>query len=76
LQIDSAGVLYATDPGSSTVIAFEPGGAESGRWSADDEGSRFDRPTGLALDRKAGILYVINSGNSRVMKLTIASKKP
>jgi YYY domain-containing protein len=76
LQIDSAGMLYATDPRASTVIAFEPGGAESGRWSADDEGSRFDRPTGLALDGKAGILYVINSGNGRVMKLTIASKKP
>ena len=76
LEIDSAGKIFLTDPGTNAVIALEPGGAERGRWSVDDEGARFDRPTGLAIDRKAGILYVINSGNSRVMKLTIASKNP
>jgi DNA-binding beta-propeller fold protein YncE len=75
LEVGADETIYATDPAASVVIALDPEGAEKGRWTVDDEGSRFDKPTGLALDRKAGILYVVNSGNSRVMKLTVAGKK-
>jgi YYY domain-containing protein len=75
LEVDGDETIYATDPSGSVVIALDAAGAEKGRWTADDEGSRFDKPTGLALDRKAGILYVVNSGNSRVMKLTIAPRR-
>jgi DNA-binding beta-propeller fold protein YncE len=75
LEVGSDETLYATDPAASVVLAFDPSGRETGRWKADDEGSPFDRPTGLAIDRKAGILYVVNSGNSQVMKLTVAGKK-
>jgi YYY domain-containing protein len=75
LEVDSDESVYASDPAGGAVIVFEPAGAEKGRWTADDEGTAFDRPTGLALDRKAGILYVVNSGNSRVMKLTVAARK-
>jgi sugar lactone lactonase YvrE len=75
LEVGEDETLYATDPAASVVLAFDPAGVEIGRWKADDEGSPFDKPTGLALDRKAGILYVVNSGNSRVMKLTVTSRK-
>jgi DNA-binding beta-propeller fold protein YncE len=75
LEVGTDETIYATDPAASAVIAFDPSGPEKARWTADDEGSKFDRPTGLALDRKAGILYVVNSGNSRVMKLTVTGKK-
>jgi YYY domain-containing protein len=75
LEVGADETVYATDPAGGAVIAFDPAGAEKGRWTADDQGSRFDKPTGLALDRNAGILYVVNSGNSRVMKLTVASKR-
>jgi YYY domain-containing protein len=75
LEVDSDETVYATDPAGGAVIAFDPAGAEKGRWTADDEGSSFDRPTGLALDREAGILYVVNSGNSRVTKLTVAERR-
>jgi YYY domain-containing protein len=75
LEVGDDETLYATDPAASVVLAFDLSGVEIGRWKADDEGSPFDKPTGLALDRKAGILYVVNSGNSRVMKLTVTSRK-
>ncbi len=76
LEIGSDRTIYATDPAASVVLAIDAAGGEKRRWATDDEGSRFDRPTGLAIDRKAGILYVINSGNTRVAKLTLTQKKP
>lgn len=74
IEIAPAGVVYTTDPEANAVIAFDPSGAETGRWAADDQGTKFARPTGLALDRQKSVLYVINSGNSTVLKLQLPEK--
>jgi YYY domain-containing protein len=68
------GVIYSTDPAANAVIAWDPSGAETGRWVADDQGTKFAQPTGLALDRENSVLYVINSGNSTVSKLQLPGK--
>jgi YYY domain-containing protein len=74
IEIASGGVVYATDPEANAVIAFDPSGIETGRWVADGQGTKFSRPTGLALDREKSVLYVINSGNSTVLKLQLPEK--
>jgi len=75
VEVAPDGVTYSTDPEANVVIAFDPSGAEAHRWAADDQGMKFSRPTGLALDRKTSMLYVINSGSSTVLKLQLREKK-
>jgi len=76
LEIGKDGTIYVSDPTAAAVVALDPAGAEKRRWTADDEGGKFDKPTGLALERKAGILYVVNSGNNRITTVKVAEKKP
>jgi len=44
-------------------------------WTANDEGHKFAKPTGLALDRQRDILYVIDSGNNSVSRLNLSERK-
>jgi hypothetical protein len=41
------------------------------RRTSDDEGRRFSLPSGLALDRKNRVLYVVSSGSNVVSKLRL-----
>ncbi len=66
LAIDADGTIYATDPGSRSVVVLDPAGRETGRLTADEAGKAFENPTGIALDPKDRILYVVNSGTSSI----------
>ena len=42
---------------------------------ADDAGSKFQNPTGIAVDRKNRILYVVNSGSASVSRVSLAERR-
>jgi DNA-binding beta-propeller fold protein YncE len=69
LDVDEDGSLYATHPSQSAVLQLDPSGSVKRTISADDAGQKLSRPTGVAIDRKNRLLYVINSGNNTVSKI-------
>lgn len=75
LVFDSDGTLYATDPAAGVVLAFDASGKLQNRLAADEAGRRLERPTGLALDPKDRILYVVNSGNSSIARIRLPKRR-
>jgi sugar lactone lactonase YvrE len=75
LEIGKDDSIYFTDPAANAVVALDSTGAERGRWTEDDEGRKFGNPTGLALDRKRNVLYVVNSGSNTISRFGIRSQK-
>ncbi len=71
LAIDADGTVYATDPGSRSVVILDAAGREKARRTADESGRGFDNPTGIAIDSKRRILYVVNSGTSSISTLKL-----
>lgn len=80
IAIDSAGNLFVSDSGSSTLRKITSGGVVTTlagspglTGSVDGTGSaaRFNTPTGLALD-SAGNLFVADTVNSTIRKVTPA----
>ncbi len=71
LAIDADGTIYATDPRSRQVAILDPNGREKGRLIADRSGKKFDNPTGIAIDPKNRILYVVNSGTGSIARLEL-----
>ena len=67
LVVDAMGRVISSDPEGYQVIVWDEYGELLeiwGQYGAD--GSNFDLPTGIALDGEGG-LYVMDSGNSRIM---------
>ncbi|HSP93529.1 MAG TPA: DUF2298 domain-containing protein [Thermoanaerobaculia bacterium] len=73
LEVDAKGVIYASDPVGNAVLEFDPSGKPARRTS-DDAGKAFAKPTGIALDSKRAVLYVVNSGDNRVSRLALPGK--
>lgn len=79
VAVDAAGTVYVADTYNNTIRRVTPDGVVTtiaGRSSifptfADGTGSaaRFNSPAGLAIDM-AGVLYVADSGNHRIRKVT------
>jgi len=77
LEIGETGEIYVTNPNGNTVLELASGGTVRNTWSSDDSGKPFARPTGIALDGKQGILYVVNSASNGVSKIHLpGGKKP
>ena len=72
LDVDEGENIYATDPAGQAVVKLDRNGKELQRWTQDDAGRKFARPTGIALDQKNGVLYVVNTDIDTVgtLKLT------
>jgi YYY domain-containing protein len=75
LAVDADGTVYVTDPIGNALLELSPEGRPLRRLLADGAGKAFSRPTGLALDRKNRMLYVINSGNSSVATIPLPERK-
>ena len=73
LEVDAKGVIYAADPAKNAVLEFDPSGNPNRR-TTDDAGKAFVKPTGIALDSKRAVLYVVNSGNNTVSRLALPGK--
>jgi YYY domain-containing protein len=64
--------VYVTDPGADSVVVFDTRGAVLRRVSAAETSPPLSRPTGVALDRKNGVLYIVNSGKPGVSRIELA----
>src|SRR6266550_7463433 len=80
IAVDGAGIVYVADQGNSTIRKITPAGvvttiagAAGVFGSADGNGSaaRFNAPGGIAVD-SAGNLYVADTGNETIRKITAA----
>jgi DNA-binding beta-propeller fold protein YncE len=77
LEVGEAEEIYVTNPNGNTVLELASRGTVRNTWSSDDSGKPFARPTGIALDGKQGILYVVNSASNGVSKIHLPGvKKP
>src|SRR5262249_35445225 len=74
LAVDADGTLYATDPAGAAVVVLDAKGAVRSRITADDSDRKLANPTGVAIDRKTRILYVVNSGNASIAKISLAER--
>ena len=72
VQVDARENLYVTDPAEQAVIELDRNGKEIKRWTADDAGKKFSRPTGIALDEKNGVLWVVNTDLDTIVKLKLS----
>jgi sugar lactone lactonase YvrE len=79
VAVDSAGNLYIADSNNHRIRKVTPGGTISTYAGTGTEGfsgdggpataAHLDRPDGVAVD-SAGNLYIADSGNSRIRKVT------
>ncbi len=74
MVIDQFGSFYATS--GSLVMKIGPDGKELGRWGSAGSGpGQFRTPLGIALDGQ-GHLYVADSDNNRIQKLSVNGGRP
>jgi tripartite motif-containing protein 71 len=66
LEVDEDENIYASDPASKSVAKLDRNGKELKRFTEDDAGKGFQKPTGVAIDRKNRLLYVVNSDNDAI----------
>jgi YYY domain-containing protein len=71
LAVDADGTIWAADPGAGSVVALYPEGRLKARLATDETGKRLANPTGLAIDAKDRILYVVNSATSTVSRIRL-----
>lgn len=66
--------VYVSDPPGGAVLELSAEGRLLRRITVDSSGKSFAAPTGLALDRKTRMLYVINSGSSSVSTIELLER--
>jgi sugar lactone lactonase YvrE len=71
LDVDDDGTLYVSDPPRNGLLQIDPAGAVKKTITRDDSGVELSRPTGVTIDRKNRLLYVINSGNNKVSRFEL-----
>ncbi len=84
LAIDQQGNLYIADSGTNRVRMIDPQGkihAFAGTGMSGDTGdgdsalmAQLSGPTGVAIDQGTGTLYIADTGNHRVRKVTADGK--
>jgi DNA-binding beta-propeller fold protein YncE len=71
LEIDEDGTVYVSNPPRNALLELDASGALKKSSTKDDAGQELARPTGVAIDRKNRLLYVINSGNNKVSRFEL-----
>lgn len=72
VEVDDDESVFVTDPGvAEEVIHFGRRGEILQRWATGSNGEKLSLPSGLALDQKARILYVVNRGNGTVARIAV-----
>src|SRR5262249_1349674 len=71
IDVNDDGTLYVSDPPRNVVLEMDSSGGLRKTLATAASGAAFSRPTGVALDRKERLLYVINSGNNTVSRIQL-----
>lgn len=71
LDVDGNDNVYISDSNGNAVIRLDHSGRETKRWTAGDDGKKFSRPTGVAIDRKNHVLYVVNTDGENVVRIQL-----
>lgn len=79
LTLSTSGRLYVAEYGGHVIRLIEPSGKvttiagdkTAGYLDGPGPTARFDRPTRMALDASAGVLYVADAGNGQVRALSL-----
>src|SRR5262249_61007876 len=66
LAVDDKENVYASVPAGSAVVELDHSGRVLHKWDSDEAGKKLLKPTGLALDAKAGVLYVADAASNVV----------
>ncbi|MFN2631854.1 MAG: NHL repeat-containing protein [Thermoanaerobaculia bacterium] len=74
VDTDADGSLFVSDPVAGAVVMLDRKGVERRRWTADGEGKKFARPTGVAVDRKNRILFVANTDSGAISRVPLDGK--
>ena len=74
VETDADGSLYVSDPVARAVVQLDRRGAERRRWTTDDSGRKFLKPTGVALDRRNRVLYVADTDSSSIARIRLDGK--
>ncbi|MGE5277260.1 MAG: DUF2298 domain-containing protein [Acidobacteriota bacterium] len=75
IEADEGDVLYVTDPLANALLTLDASGRVLERRETDPAGRKYSVPTGVALDRKDRILYVVNSGDSSISSMKLPERK-
>lgn len=67
---DAAGHLYVTDSELKRVFEFGPDGRLVRDWPGP-----FSRPTGMAIDRGKQVIYLVDTGEHRVIAFNLKGEK-
>ena len=72
LEADESHV-FVSDPGANVVVIFDKTGKVVRTVAAAEATPPLSRPSGIALDSKNNVLYVVNSGSSVVSRIDISA---
>ncbi len=75
LEVDPEENVHVTDPEGNALLLFDASGRMLRRLTEDSAGEKFSKPTGVALNRKTRMLYVVNSGNNTVSRIPLPERK-
>lgn len=71
LDVDTDESLFISDPIGQALVHVDRNGRELKRWTADDEGRKFVRPTGVAVDRKGRAVFVLSTDGNFVSRIKL-----
>ncbi|HEY6146347.1 MAG TPA: NHL repeat-containing protein, partial [Thermoanaerobaculia bacterium] len=71
VEVDADENVWVTDPPGNALLEFGPDGRLRQRITTDLAHQPFSKPTGLAVDRVQGVLYVVNSGSNGVSTIRL-----
>ncbi|MFQ5415532.1 MAG: 6-bladed beta-propeller [Myxococcota bacterium] len=63
---DPSGVAYVSDSARNVIRRLDRKGRDLGEWDGNGE---LSRPTGLAFDPRTGLLWVVDTGNHRLLAM-------
>ena len=73
LAVDRDDNLYVSDSYTGKIFVFDKDGKFSRRLGPDE--GQFDRPTGIAIDKARGHLYVVETRKGQVEVLTLSGEE-
>lgn len=74
VALDSQGRIYATDLKNFRVQVFTPDGGPVNQWGGElgHLPTQFGRPSGIAIDQRSNLVYVVDTDNQRVLQYSAA----